>query len=153
MCFCCSCKCLLNCEEETANVDSIECRCKSESSLVSEEKCSNTRFGDEGVNSLRIETISLCLAWVVCKFNSVVNYTTLLNSHTIQARRKEIVSILRESTPSSPNLVLEHFSSEIKPPLRMHPRLIESTFAVSSLQLSRHLQEQQKHNSLNSMMS
>jgi len=47
----------------------------------------------------------------------------------------------------------EHYSSEIKLHLLMHPHSIESTSVACSSRWSKHCREQHKHNSLNSMMS
>ena len=81
LCFCCSLQCLLNCEEQAANVDSIKCRCISESSLITERGVFlRPGVRDEGVNSRRVETISLCFIWIICKFNCIVDNTTLLTS-------------------------------------------------------------------------
>ena len=78
LCLRCSLQGLLNSEEQATNVDSVKGGCVTKCGLISEEDCSDTRCCDERVNSLWIETISLCLSWVVCQFNSVVDNTALL---------------------------------------------------------------------------
>ena len=68
-------------------------------------------------------------------------------------KHKETNCILTESTPLSPHLVSEHFCSETRPLSDTPPHSTESTSVVCSSPLSKHLKEQHKHNSLNSMMS
>ena len=74
---------------------------------------------------------------------------TLSNLLITQVRHKEIVSILRESTPSSLHLVQEHSSSVIRLLSVISPRLTESTFAACSSLLSKHWKEQHRLNCLN----
>ena len=68
-------------------------------------------------------------------------------------KHKEIVSILQESTPSSPHLASEHSSSVIRLHSDMLLHSTESTSVVCSLPLNKHWKEQHKLNSLNSTMS
>ena len=82
----------------------------------------------------------------------VINNAVKL-AYNPNTRHKEIVSILRELTPSSQHLASEHSSSVIRLHLVMHLHLTESTSVVCSSLLSKHWKEQHKHNSLNSMMS
>ena len=82
----------------------------------------------------------------------VINNAVKLAYNPNKAQRDRLYPA-RESTPSSPHLALEHFSSVIRLHSDMLLHSTESTSVVCSLPLNKHWKEQHKLNSLNSTMS
>src|SRR6056300_77944 len=84
--------CFLKIDEQTANIDSVECRCFAESSLVTEEDNTSARREDDWVNSCRIQSVSLSLRGVVCKFNSVQDSASCCSTRREPGEVVDIVS-------------------------------------------------------------
>ena len=82
-----------DCEEQTTNVDSVECGDIGQCSLVTEEDNSRSRCRNDWVDSLAVEKISLCLRWVVCKFDRVV-YNTARSTCKSENHGKEFCEVL-----------------------------------------------------------
>ena len=72
--------CIFQIDEQTANVNSIECGGLTECSLITEEDDSCSRREDYWVYSCRVELISLLLTRVVSKFDCVEDSCLLYTS-------------------------------------------------------------------------
>ena len=64
-------------EEQATNVDTIERRCETKCSLITEQDNALTREGNNGVNASRIQAVTLCLVRSICQFDSISQDTTL----------------------------------------------------------------------------
>ena len=75
--MCCISNDIFDYDEQTANVDSVECRSKSLCSLITIEDGALTREGNQWVDSRRIQLVALVLLRRVCKSDRVTDVTSV----------------------------------------------------------------------------
>ena len=126
-------------EEETADVDTIECRSETLCSLITVENYALTRERDDGVNASSIQTITLSLVRSICKFDCISQNATLetcrreprfCNLSSLQAKTSN-VTVARYITIDIIILIVDVLVTRIKYQVRRTRQLINCLLYTS----------------------